>query len=117
MIIIRSISDIQKARLPTHLARYIEKLIIGITSPPMHIIPEDDGHIICITPSDKDVSLCEKIGLRWAESMFEGCSYVHDHSCYHAVFIRGNQFTVSVIVPSDQNIDPAIIARIVREAA
>ncbi len=117
MLVFRHLDDIPKSRLPTHLAQYIEKLLTSITASLKHYDPEDDGHVILITPTDNDSNLCERIGLRWSDSMFEGVSINKGFHCYHAVIQHNNQFTVSIIVPAEPWLDPAIKERIHRELA
>jgi len=117
MIFIRDQADVIKAKLPVHLAEYVTKLITSITTPPEHIISEDDGHIVLITPRDTDSNLCEKIGRRWSESMFEGVSYNQEFHCWHAVVQHNNQFVVSILIPCEAWLDISIRERIHREIA
>ena len=112
MILIRSPADLDKAKVPTHLAQFITKLITSITTPPAHFISEDDGHIVLITPRDTDVKLCQKLGRRWSESLFEGMSYDQDSHCYVAVILHNNQFSISIVVPDEPWLDIAIKKRI-----
>jgi hypothetical protein len=115
MIIIRSPADISKAKLPTHLAQYIEKLLTSIIEALEHYDPEDDGHIVLITPKDVDSNLCERIGRGWSESVFEAISYNKEYNCYHTVIMQNNQFAVSIVIPCEAWLDPAIRERISRE--
>ena len=112
MILIRSPADVIKAKVPAHLAHYITQLIISITTPPEHIIPEDDGHFVLITPKDTDVKLGERIGWRWTESLFEGVSYNQQYQCYNAVLLHNNQFAVTLVIPDATWLDSAIKERI-----
>jgi hypothetical protein len=115
MLIFRHQDDIPKARLPPHLAQYIDKLLTSITASLQHYDPEDDGHIILITPKDVDINLCERIGRKWSESAFEGVSYSKEFNCYHAIILQNNQFAVSIIIPREAWLDPDIRDRICRE--
>lgn len=117
MILIRSPADLVKAKVPTHLAQFITKLITSITTPPEHIISEDDGHIVLITPRDTDVNLCQKLGRRWSESLFEGVSYDQGANCYLTVILHNNQFAVSIVVPDEPWLDISIKERIHQEIA
>ena len=113
MIVIRSPADISNARLPSPIAAHLDKLFVSILRSVPDFNPENDGHLILITPSDTDAELCSKIGRRWADSCFEGVRY--DQRCYHAVILHNNQFTVSIIVPDEPWLDPVIRERMIRE--
>jgi len=117
MLIFKHLDDIPKARLPTHLAAYISKLLTSIMASLQQYDPEDDGHIALITPKDNDLNLCERIGTRWSESKFEGVSYNAEFRCYHAVVLRNNQYAISVVIPNETWLDSAIKERIQRELA
>jgi len=65
---------------------------------------------------DMDADLCEALGKRYTDNMWEGVSYNEEYRCHHAVFITNNQFTVSLLVSfPDPKIDPAIVERMIRE--
>lgn len=115
MLIFKHQDEIPKARLPTHLAAYISKLLTSITASLQQYDPEEDGYILCITPTDTDCKLCERIGRRWAESTFEGVSYNPEFRCYHAVVLRNNQYAISIIIPDEAWLDCAIKERIQEE--
>jgi len=117
MIVIRSPSDLSNAKVPPHLAQFITQLIISITTPPENIISEDDGHFVLITPRDTDSNLCEKIGRRWSESMFEGVCFNQEFNCWHVVVQHNNQYTISIFVQNEAWLDPAIKERILLEIA
>ena len=117
MLIIKCRDDLKKARLPTHIAQFAEKILTGILRSIPAYNPDDDGYIVIVSPRDMDADLCAKLGARYSDNVWEGVNLNTEHRCFHAVYMTNNQFTVSVLVPSDQNIDPAVIARMVREAA
>ena len=114
MITIRSQADIVKARLPPHLTSYISGIFIEIIRSIPHYNPDNDGHIILITPRDTDENLCVTIGSRWSDNMFEGVSYNTEFRSYHAVILANNQFATSVIIPSEAWLDSAIRERMIR---
>lgn len=116
MLAFRSLEDIPKARLPTHLIPPVTKLMRSINA--AHgagYQPDDDGFVILVTPTDTDKGLAARLGTRWSESCFEGVSYDKTSRLYHAVIIRGNQFTLSILVPNELWLDPAIRARMLQE--
>lgn len=117
MLTFRQREDIPKARLPTHLAEYIDQIFNGILRGNPGYQPEHDGHVVCVTPRDNDDKISKMLGSRYRDDVWEGISLIAKYRCYHGVFICGNQFTVSVIVPTDQGVDTAIIARMERESA
>jgi hypothetical protein len=104
--------DIPKARLPTHLIPPVTKLMRGIhAAHGSDYQPDDDGYVILVTPADTDKSLADRLGTRWNESSFEGVSYDKAARLYHAVILRNNQFTLSILIPDEPWLDPAILAR------
>lgn len=116
MLTFRSLEDIQKARLPTHLIPPVTKLMQGILA--AHgsgYRPDNDGFIILVTPTDTDKSLADRLCIRWNESCFEGVSYDKASRLYHAVILRNNQFTLSILVPDEPWLDPAIRSRMLHE--
>lgn len=116
MLAFRSLEDIPKARLPTHLIQPVTKLMRCIhAAHGSDYQPDDDGYVILVTPTDTDKNLADRLGTRWSESCFEGVSYDKATRLYHAVIIQGNQFTLSVLVPSEPWLDPAILARMLHE--
>jgi hypothetical protein len=117
MITIKSPEDIVKARLPPQLASYVASIMNGILRSIPDYTPEDDGHIIVVTPTDTDEKLCAVLGSRYADNMWEGVSFNPDFNCYNGTYITNNQFTVTVIFQCEALLDPAIIARMVREVA
>lgn len=116
MLAFRSLEDIPKARLPTHLVSPVTKLMRGIlANHGSDYQPDDDGYVILVTPTDTDKSLADRLGPRWSESCFEGVSYDKASRLYHTVILRNNQFTLSILVPDEPWLDPAIRTRILHE--
>ncbi|RII25151.1 MAG: hypothetical protein CXR31_14775 [Geobacter sp.] len=116
MLAFRSMEDIPKARLPTHLVSPVTKLMRGIyAAHGAGYQPDDDGYVILVTPTDTDKSLAERLGTRWNESCFEGVSYDKASRLYHAVILRNNQFTLSILVPDEPWLDQAIRTRMLHE--
>ena len=114
MICIRSPDDLKRSRLPVPLHQAVSKVLAAIVAAHgSRYDPENDGYIIVVTPTDTDASLSEQLGRKWQESMFEGVSVLD--SCWHAVLLRNNQFTLSIIVDDADWLDPAIRERIKRE--
>lgn len=113
MIHIRSPADLQRSRLPENLHRAVFQLLTGIISAHGQAYnPSDDGHIIVVTPSDSDISLSDRLGGRWRDSMFEGVSYSRDTRTWHAVYLHNNQCAISVIVEDADWLDPGIRQRL-----
>lgn len=113
MIQIRSPADLQRSRLPENLHRAVSKLLTGIIAAHGQAYnPSDDGHIIVVTPSDSDISLSDRLGGRWRDSMFEGVSYSRDTCTWHAVYLHNNQCTMSVIIEDADWLDPGIRQRL-----
>lgn len=115
MITFNSRDDIPKARLPTHVAQFIESIFNCILNSNPSFNAEHDGRVVVITPTDTDEKLCGTLGMRWRESLFEGVSEDKKFRCLHAVILAGNQYATSIIVPLDQQVENQIIERLQRE--
>ena len=116
MIAIRSPADLKRSRLPQNLHRAVTEVLANIQDAYGETYnPDDDGHIIVITPTDNDISLAEKLGSRYQESMFEGISYNRDTRTWHVVYLLNNQCAMSLIIPDDEQLDPGIRRRLLRE--
>jgi len=116
MLAFRSLEDIPKARLPTHLIQPVTKLMRCIhAAHGSDYQPDDDGYVILVTPTDTDKNLADRLGTRWNDSCFEGVSYDKASRLYHAVILRNNQFTLSILIPDEPWLDPDIRARMLPE--
>ena len=117
MIIIRSPADISAAKMPHALSAYVTILFAGITQAIPDFDPDNSGHLVVVTPTDTDESLCKKLGFRYLDNVFEGVEFNIEFRCFHAVILANNQFTISVIVPCEAWLDPVIRARMEKEIA
>lgn len=116
MIHIRSPANLARSRLPENLHRAVSKILTGIIAAHGQAYkPDDDGYIIVVTPSDSDISLSDRLGGRWRDSMFEGVSYSRDTSTWHAVYLHNNQCAMSVVVEDAAWLDPGIRQRLQSE--
>jgi len=116
MIAIRSPADLKRSRLPENLYRAVSKVLANIQDVLGETYnPDNDGHIIVITPTDNDISLAERLGSRYQDSMFEGVSYNRDTRTWHVVYLLNNQCTMSLIISDDERLDPKIRQRLHRE--
>ncbi len=115
MIVIRSPVDLEKARLLPHLEIVARKHLHLILDTNPQYEPEDDGHLVIVTPTDTDLSLVQDLGQRWRNSMFEGVVFVPGSRCFVAVILRGNQFAVTILTPGEPWLDPAIRRRLLAE--
>lgn len=109
MIAIRSPADLKRSRLPEKLQHAVSEVLANIQDAYGETYnPDDDGHIIIITPTDNDISLAEKLGSHYQESMFEGISYNRDTRTWHVVYLLNNQCAMSLIISDDERLDPGI---------
>lgn len=116
MIAIRSPADLKRSRLPENLHRAVSEVLANIQDAHGEAYnPENDGHIIVITPNDNDVSLAERLGSPYQDSMFEGISYDRDTRTWHVVYLLNNQCAMSLIISDAEWLDPVIRQRICRE--
>ena len=114
MITFRSMTDVQQARLPPHLVTPVTKYMQAILSTKGYN-PDNDGHLVLITPTDTDSGLCEKLGRKWQDSCFEGTARDTLCCCFVTMILRNNQFGISILIPDKDWLDPAIRARLLRE--
>ncbi len=116
MIAIRSPADLKRSRLPENLYRAVSEVLVTIQDTHGETYsPDDDGYVIVITPTDKDVSLAERLGSRYQDSMFEGVSYNRDTRTWHVIYLHNNQCAMSLIISDAEWLDPCIRQRIRRE--
>jgi len=112
MIAIRSPADLAQARLPQNLSAAVSRLLTGIQKAYRgNYDPDDDGHILVITPTDSDTSMTERLGWKWSDSMFEGVSYDSASGVWHVVILRNNQYTLSIMA-MDGALDASIRQRL-----
>lgn len=117
MISIRSPGDIEKARLPPHLAAPVKQHLQHILDAYLNYNPDSHGHLVLVTPSDTDTSLGQQLGRRWSDNGFEGVQYDATHRCFVAVILRNNEHAITVLVPDEPWLDPAIRQRLLLELA
>ena len=117
MLTFKQRDQIPKARLPTHLAAYIDQLFADILKAIPNFNPDNDGHIVLITPKDSDENLCKGLGSRYADNAFEGVTYNSEFRCWNAVTLANNQFVITIVVPCEAWLDTAIRARMVQVTA
>jgi hypothetical protein len=110
-----SLDDVHKARLPPNLLPVVRNAMQAVLTSTEHYVPNDDGYVALVTPSDYDVGVGHILGRKWEENCFEGISYDSKHKCYLTWILRNNQYCVTIIVPNDPEIDFAIRSRMVRE--
>lgn len=116
MIAIRSPADLKHSLLPENLHRAVSEVLANIQDAHGETYnPDDDGHIIVITPADKDVYLAERLGSRYRDSMFEGVSYNINTRTWHVIYLQNNQCTMSLIISDAEWLDPGIRQRICPE--
>jgi hypothetical protein len=117
MICIRSPDDLKRSRLPVPLHEAVSKVLAAIIAAHgSRYVPENDGYIIVVTPTDTDASLSEQLSWKWRDSVFEGISFSRTSRCWELVYLRDNQCAMSVVVQDADWLDPAIRERIKREA-
>lgn len=117
MLIIRSETDIGTARFPPPLAVAAAKYFQDILDAHENYIPDDDGHLVVVTPSDSDASLGLQLGRKWRESLFEGIVRDNKHGCFIVVILSNNQHAVTVLIPDEPWLDGPIRVRLQRELA
>lgn len=117
MISFKQRSDIPKARLPPHLAAYIDRLFTDIIKSLPDYHSDNDGYLALVTPRDTDKSLGDRLGWKWTNGCFEGISYDKASRCFVTMILRNNQFVISILIPDEPWLDPAIRDRMNREAA
>lgn len=117
MITIRSPGDIEKARLPLHLVASVSKHLQRILDAYPAYDPDDHGHLVIVTPTDTDAGLSPLLGRRWSENGFEGVEYDIAHRCFVAVILRNNEHAITILVPDEPWLDPAIRQRLLLELA
>lgn len=105
--------DIPKARLPTHLATFIENILTDIIRVKPAFDPENDGFIVLVTPNDTDETLSIELGVRWSDSSFDGVAFDKSARIFHVVILNNNQFAISVIIPDEVWLDSGIRERVV----
>lgn len=115
MIQIRSPADLKRSRLPDPLHRVAARILQTIiTAHGATYNPEDDGYLVVITPTDTDLSLSERLGSRWQESLFEGVSYSGEDCSWHVIYLHNNQYTMSLLIADAEWLDPGIRQRILQ---
>lgn len=114
MIIIKSLEDIAKARLPPLVAAFATEIMEGMISILPRYDPKEDGYIILVTPNDTDADLGHAIGHKYKNDIVEGVTYNTEYNCYHTVLITNNQHCISIITPCVSQIDPQVIERMKR---
>ncbi|TLM69216.1 MAG: hypothetical protein FDZ69_00140 [Deltaproteobacteria bacterium] len=117
MISIRSPGDIERARLPPHLVAPASKHLQHILDAYINYDPNDHGHLALVTPKDTDASLGLSLGRKWRENGFEGVEYDVAHRCFVAVILRNNEHAITILVPDEPWLDPAIRHRLLLELA
>lgn len=115
MIAIRSPADIEKARLPPHLEAAAGKHLRHIIDDRPQYDPDDDGHLVIVTPTDTDLNLGQILGRRWRESGFEGVWHDSASCCFVAVILRNNQHATTILIPDEPWLEPAIRQRLLLE--
>lgn len=115
MLIIRSTADISTARFPPRLAVAAAKYFQDIIDAYQNYNPDDDGHLVVVTPSDSDASLGLQLGRKWRENLFEGIERDNKHGCFIVVILSNNQHAVTVLVPDEPWLDGPIRLRLQRE--
>lgn len=115
MLIIKSLADIGTARFPPHLAAAATKHFQIILDAYQSYNPDDDGHLVVVTPSDSDASLGLQLGRKWRESLFEGVDRDGEHGCFVVVILSNNQHAVSILIPDEPWLDVPIRTRLRRE--
>lgn len=112
MITIRTAADLAEARLPSALHKAAQSISAGITSTyKASYRPDDDGYIVIVTSGDTDACLVGSLGWKWRDSMFEGVSLDSATGVWHAVILRDNQFTLSILA-LDEGLDAGIRQRL-----
>lgn len=117
MLTIRSPDDIERARLPPHLLSPVDKHLRHILEAYPVYNPDDHGYLALITPSDTDAGLGLSLGRKWREHGFEGVEYDVTHRCFVAVILRDNEHAVTILVPDEPWLEPAIRQRLLLELA
>lgn len=112
MIVFRSLADVSKARLPPHLIEPVLKTMQAILKAHPAYDPDNDGHLVLITPTDTDESLGERLGYKWQDSCFEGVSYDPESRVFSTMILRNNQFAISILISDEPWLPSAIRARI-----
>lgn len=112
MITIRTAADLAEARLPPALHNAAHSLFASIISTHKALYrPDDDGYIVIVTSSDTDACLVDSLGWKWRDSLFEGVSLDSATWVWHAVILRDNQFTLSILA-LDEGLDAGIRQRL-----
>lgn len=115
MISIRSPGDIEKARLPPHLVAPASKHLQHILDAYSAYDPDAHGHLVLVTPKDTDAGLGLSLGRKWCECGFEGVEYDIAHRCFVAVMLKDNEHAVTILVPDEPWLEPAIRQRLLLE--
>lgn len=112
MILIRSLADIPKARLPTRLTVAVTRQMTRILNTYADYKPDDDGYLSLVTHRDTDAKLIEQLGWKWRANCFEGVLYDATAQLFIVTILRNNQFVETVLIPDEPWLDPAIRQRL-----
>jgi hypothetical protein len=117
MLVFRSLDDVRKARLPTHLKRLIteqmETLIAGYGDA---YNPVDDGYIVLIDGGTTDEEILALTGRSILDMTFENVERDGQSDILVGTWIANNSFCLSFILDiSDPGIDPIIRNRFLAE--
>ena len=114
----RSIEDVERARLPDDVTRVVRGTLEGLiechADSGFEYDPEADGHTVLVEAGDTDEVIRAAIGghtLR--DAPFEGCSRAG--ACFLTCVLFNNQFGVSVVIPDEPWLDPAVRERLMAD--
>lgn len=116
MKILRTIEDIERARLPGNVLPVVRDLLTNLIADYAkhgHAFnPEEDGHIVLIEEGDADGDIRAALGAGLLDAVLEGC--VYDRGFFVTCVLFNNQFGVSVVVEDAPWLDPAARRRLVQ---
>ena len=116
MLTFRSLTEIQKARLPPRiieaLTGVMKDLLLSFGDA---YSPEDDGYIVLITPHTTEADALQLMGTSWSEARLEGVTCDPVSRCFITCILFNNQFGISIVVPDEPWLDSRFRAKLQAE--
>ena len=113
---LRTIEDIERARLPGNVLPVVRDLLTNLIADYAEhghaFNPDEDGHIVLIEEGDADGDIRAALGAGLLDAVLEGC--VYDRGFFVTCVLFNNQFGVSVVVEDALWLDPAARRRLVQ---
>lgn len=111
----RSIEDVEAAGLSCDISAVVRSTLTDLMEACAvcgeKYNPESDGYAVLVEPGDTDDAIRTSLGGHTLkDALFEGC--IHTGACFLTCVLFNNQFGVSIVIPDQPWLDPAVRARL-----